>query len=77
MDTWDKSFKELFLGMMIIGFVMLFWSNFKLDMERRYGIKSTKTNNTQNVQPGQVVRQQLYPAGYNNGGPATVYYRQF
>lgn len=74
MEDASKSFKDLMFGMILIGLVMLFWNNFRADTERRYGIRSTNSNRVYNTQPGQVVRQQLYPAGYNNGGPATVYY---
>ncbi len=56
---------------MILGFLLTFWNNFKADMERRDG-KQSYTNTTQTN--GRVVRQKLYPAGYNNG-QATVYYR--
>lgn len=68
-----EGFKEFFIYLMVFGFLLTFWNNFKADMDRRDGIKKY-TNQVQKT--NQVVKQKLYPSGYN-GGPASVYYQQY
>lgn len=66
-------FKEFIIYLSIFAFLVTFWTNFKADMERRVGVRKY-TNQIQ--KSNQVVKQKLYPSGYNVG-PAAVYYQQY